>query len=681
MKTLSDVISDRVNIRINLYKSGETLDHGQPHSIPKNRLTRQCNKIIQLFNRNTITFHESKDEVLERLGKELCNELLPSDIQLQLSSSKAEHLILKLDPELLQIPWESLIIDNIPLGERFSVGRIIKTGQSADRRETPDHEKQEFRMQIIANPSGDLAEATQEGLLLCDDMDMLKSNQFNIDSYLETQVSSSDIVTYLQNSEIIHFAGHADYKSRHPEECGWKLKETFFTARDINKMETGMKMPLLVVSNACNSAITNQWEWDKKQNPNNPMSLPGAFIRKGVRHYVGTSWQIQDNSGILFSQSFYPALFSGLSIGKALQLTRKEMREKGAPICCASYILIGNPEICYVQNNRPYLHYPEQSATHENVITLSIQVESFDEPIILRHARQIMRSAQPVIENPRWMIVIIFSILLMSSVIIWKISDKIVQEGDSRQKKIDECIKEYWDTEEKIDEYLQKFAKIRNKEKTVIQEENEPLTSKSLNIGVSLSKKMICEQNDRAKALAYAIEQNIKDRFWIGTIDRMEPENFLHLIKTIYRSHFYAKKPLPADIVPPDFSLRVELLYDDQKEYLVMHYLEMTGHIKRFSEPLQPGGVMPQAPVLANNLIQWMQEKFPLRGIIIHVSASQATLNIGSIHHIERGQKFQTVEGKSLMSVNVVADYTCGVEILSHASSVSKGMRVEAIFK
>ena len=116
-----DVKVSQVKIGLEIEKSGNTLTQKHTRSIDIKKLNQKCSEMKKLFNQHTINQTDIKKQTHKRLGKELCNELLSKKVQNVLLSTKAEHLVLKLDPQLLQIPWESLVIGNLTLGERFSV--------------------------------------------------------------------------------------------------------------------------------------------------------------------------------------------------------------------------------------------------------------------------------------------------------------------------------------------------------------------------------------------------------------------------------------------------------------------------------------------------------------------------------------------------------------------------------
>ena len=69
--------------------------------------------------------------------------------------------------------------------------------------------------------------------------------------------------------------------------------------------------PQLVVANACSSARLA----DARGGPvrTEVGLLPGLadeFLRRGVRNYVGTAWEISDHGAVAFARAFYEKLLS-----------------------------------------------------------------------------------------------------------------------------------------------------------------------------------------------------------------------------------------------------------------------------------------------------------------------------------------------------------------------------------
>jgi hypothetical protein len=109
-------------------------------------------------------------------------------------------------------------------------------------------------------------------------------------------------------------------------------------------------MPMIVVGNACQSGHTTAWDGDTTQ----VFGLANAFLTAGVRHYVGTQWEVVDGQSALFAAELYRHLTDGKAIGAAVRHARAAVVERAGEtaLAWASYVLYGDPEV------RP-LHRPE----------------------------------------------------------------------------------------------------------------------------------------------------------------------------------------------------------------------------------------------------------------------------------------------------------------------------------
>ena len=80
-------------------------------------------------------------------------------------------------------------------------------------------------------------------------------------------------------------------------------------------------LPALIFSNACQSARTE--EWGISENVQNEIfGLANAFILAGVKHYIGTFWEVLDEPSRRFALEFYKHMLNGLSIGDAVRQAR-----------------------------------------------------------------------------------------------------------------------------------------------------------------------------------------------------------------------------------------------------------------------------------------------------------------------------------------------------------------------
>ena len=109
-------------------------------------------------------------------------------------------------------------------------------------------------------------------------------------------------------------------------------------------------MPALVFSNACQSARTNRWNHSVEHSGDASFGLANAFMLAGVRHCIGSSWEIKDEPSRNFACLFYEHLVSGKTVGEAVHQARLDLMKKdqsGSDISWASYVLYGDPTFSY----------------------------------------------------------------------------------------------------------------------------------------------------------------------------------------------------------------------------------------------------------------------------------------------------------------------------------------------
>jgi hypothetical protein len=668
--------------------------------------------MIKIFNDCSEKNTESKMNVMKRLGEDLRETLLPEEIQLHLKKSKARHLCLELDARLIQIPWELISINNELLCDHFSMGRKIKTNIKTRHSDVVVPENQSLNMWVIANPAGDLEEATREAFCLCDHVNQFKSyNPELVNCSIDSNVSVLDITGNISKYDVLHFAGHADSNLLRPEENGWKLKNGYFTAGDINKLTADMRFPSLIVSNACDSAITDQWEWWRDEKLNNPGTLPAAFILSGVRHFIGTAWKIKDESGILFTRSFYQQLLSGDPIGIALKHARKEMLIKGAPVCRSAYILYGDPDMCYTKDNRPYMYYPEQDGLQENGITLSIRVEKMEIPKQTESLEmsgtkdfpeQKEKNHQPrqrssfqerihkIVQHPQWLLSCLIAVIVLLSTTLYMISieafkgdivRQIDQADTSNSHRQTDCWERNIQIENATEDILIKLSKIRSSDNTVNPAPKKNThTSKPVRLAVALSPYMACSFSDEIEMIAVSIENTIAKKLWFTIVDRMKPENFLQIVRNIYHYYLSSKNSYEVDILSPDLLIRVDLKHFEEGTFVQMSLLEKNGKVKRFQEPYKSGSILSQVHSLCRNIIAYLEKSYPLCAEILRVQKEKVILSIGKEYNLEEGQLFQTLDGSIQMTVYEISAYTSAAKLSDSSHFVKEGMKVIGLF-
>ncbi|HEX6838904.1 MAG TPA: CHAT domain-containing protein [Polyangia bacterium] len=290
------------------------------------------------------TLPDKNLEDLKHHGEKLWRTLVPAELHGELQ--RGDSLALELDEALVAVPWELMFDGAQFLCRRLSIGRIVATRQPrrGDERRTVGTPVRVLVM--AADPKNDLPEVRAEGEAIIDELE----KHATVKARLSTAPDRAFALRYLKDYDVVHFAGHADFVADAPGQSGWTLADGKLTADEIVKLGGGRPMPMIVVGNACQSGHTVAWDGDTTA----VFGLANAFLTAGVRHYIGTQWEIVDGQSALFAAEFYRHLTDGKAIGAAVRHARAAVVERAGEtaLAWASYVLYGDPDV------RP-LHRPE----------------------------------------------------------------------------------------------------------------------------------------------------------------------------------------------------------------------------------------------------------------------------------------------------------------------------------
>jgi hypothetical protein len=203
-------------------------------------------------------------------------------------------------------------------------------------------------MLVLADPCGDLQAAYDEGIRLRD-LTETRPDQVQV-TFRSAGVQTDFLKAKLRQYDLVHFAGHADFSDQHPRANGWRLGNGRLTAEDIRRMAGTGSMPALIFANACQSARTGPHA-ARAAVQAHMFDMANAFLLSGVKHYLGTFWEIPDAQSAHFALSFYEGLLSGGSVGAAVLAARRSSvaRFGEETIIWAGYLLYGDPTTVYCQ--------------------------------------------------------------------------------------------------------------------------------------------------------------------------------------------------------------------------------------------------------------------------------------------------------------------------------------------
>ena len=370
-------------LKISIYErikgDENTIRHYEEVPVSMDLVRKRCLELVDTLNKANRRGQVAR-EVLVRLreiGQVLHDELFTLNVKDRIKKTRAEYMRLHLDDQLVHIPWELLNDGRQFLCQRFNMGRLVKTRQALLGIQSRALARP-LKMLILADPAGDLKGAYAEGTQIRDYMD--QNRDFVNATLRSDHITADSIRGKMRNFDVVHFAGHADYNPQNPQESGWRLSDSTLKTGDIAKMAGTATMPALIFSNACQSARTDEWAL-AEYFQDEIFGLANAFLLAGVKHYIGTFWEILDDPSRHFALEFYKYLFSGVTVGEATRKARSALIRKYGEqtIVWASYLLYGDPTFNYMDQIKT--KKPREEVESPHVISAAADIRTRDEVI------------------------------------------------------------------------------------------------------------------------------------------------------------------------------------------------------------------------------------------------------------------------------------------------------------
>jgi CHAT domain-containing protein len=289
---------------------------------------------------------------LESIGARLHNIFIEKarelNVQQQIEDAPGGLLVLGLDKETIDLPWELLYAGDRFLATTHSLGRHIEL-PFVGRQSAHPQPHESLRVLVVGDPTGELPEAREEAAQVGE---MLRRHPraevteliFNGTS-ITLEAVSRELDT--RDFDVFHFAGHGDYDPLRENESGLQLGDRVLTADDL---ATRRWMPRLVVANACHSARTGPGGGNPFAGASRSRDMVQQMLGAGTRAFLGAMWAIPDQSAAQFATAFYSALLDDTSatlptIGEAVRLARCALRTSLGPgdPTWAAYALYGSP--------------------------------------------------------------------------------------------------------------------------------------------------------------------------------------------------------------------------------------------------------------------------------------------------------------------------------------------------
>lgn len=312
---------------------------------------------------------------LQRIGSLIYSHLLTEPARKKLRTADPCELYLRLDEQLIHIPWELCHDGKEFLATKFQVGRQVITGYPIPTPTAKRTVTGTLRVLLVVDPTESLPEAGKEAERLSTLLDHIPGVEVTLIGGRGAR--KVPLLSALQDHDVVHFAGHSYYDPENPSRSGWRLVEGVLTAGELSKLT---RPPLLVFSNSCQAGATSEWD-SAYHYEGQAFGIGSAFLMAGVRNYIGTFWVVHDEESALFAATFYQGVVAGLSLGEAQLKARHEMiRQRGwESLTWASYMLYGDPaftlfapeepaSLPVVSPQRPVVTAPQKEATRPQLV-------------------------------------------------------------------------------------------------------------------------------------------------------------------------------------------------------------------------------------------------------------------------------------------------------------------------
>ncbi len=629
-------------------------------SVYMKKIERRCRETIEGINskqrkRSTRGVSDAAMEDLRQMGQMLSREFLTPEIRETLLTTGAENLILELDDHTVHIPWELLCIRNEFLCQRFNTGRRVRTAQeivSTQKRSL----SRPLDMWIVADPGEDLPAAGSEGEMICKTLDQVNAQaEPLVFADMDPEVRPDEMKERIKEYDILHFAGHADYHPRNPERSGWHLTDGSFTSGDIAGHQP---MPALIFSNACQSARTGRWQGEHA-------GLVNAFMLAGVKHYLGTSWEITDEPGSSFARLFYDHLLAGKTVGESVRLARIGCM-KGSDISWASYLLYGDPTFSYFGEKKgdEQLTRLEITASHAAPDPLRwwktcLMVVGF---LLVAGVAIYLTVKSPSEPPPPPDMPKILRLFNQFCILLENVTASSFEEPEGQKQKL-------------IRQSVRLLDEIQMSAGSLTPDEasGDDWTSGRVTMAVIYDPK-----KGNEVLAAFAVQKSVHDEYpRVKLLDRKS-------LDEIRKEFELAKSDLvrPENRLTPDlWTVRLFLVLEAVNSEVVMRLDETkTGKILDFFHARLESGRSPfdQREKLTENLLRILRERYPLRGRISQVTGQEIILNIGEDVGVRIGQRFRVPDGDMVLRVvSLRSDGTSTAQVEKGDDVPEKGEEVE----
>lgn len=266
---------------------------------------------------------------LKALGRMMTTQLMPVELQNTLWKEKDRIRRLNILCEGNSLPWEILYIDPPDQGEGCFLAETSSIARW--RYGPPPPGTIQAKDVYLVHPAGSPAYTKQE-------IEQLQQ-QLPGSKIIRTDSELMDVLTEGKFS-LLHFASH-NYTSTDKTGASFipfgttKFELLLMYAVDANKYSATSP---LIFMNACTTAGETPLFREMS-------SWADEYLKRGAGAFIGSLWEVVDQTAPEFSINFYKSLKAGKTLGEAMRDGREAIKTKdeGDPTRFA-YTLYGNPQ-------------------------------------------------------------------------------------------------------------------------------------------------------------------------------------------------------------------------------------------------------------------------------------------------------------------------------------------------
>jgi hypothetical protein len=287
---------------------------------------------------------------LEEVGNYILTQFTTVEIKKQLQELPlGSTILLKVDDALKDIPWELMLETAYASEIPFRVGRAVISSREPIPTWPAVRGNGKIKALLIADPTGN----EKANLPLAREaVNWLRETLNRDDRFSEPDVligaeecKRIHLLNHLSSGDygLVHYSGHSYYEG---ERSAWQLKDGEITTDQLTNA-VQMAPPALVFSSSCESSTAG--ESGEIEYEGHTFDLPSSFLQAGVEAYIGTLWNVYEDSAKRFTQEFYSAFLScEHNLGECMRRAKWALKSSGQRrdrIIWLAFMLYGDPHI------------------------------------------------------------------------------------------------------------------------------------------------------------------------------------------------------------------------------------------------------------------------------------------------------------------------------------------------